>query len=54
LALLMISSARFGFAVGLEGIGRQDAKNTVLKEALPYGVAIAAGGFFVGGLLLIR
>ncbi len=54
LALLMISSARFGFAGGLEGIGRQDTKNMVLKEALPYGVAIAAGGFFVGGLLLIR
>ncbi len=54
LALLMISSARFGFAVGFEGIGRQGSKNTLLKEALPYGVAIAAGGFFVGGLLLNR
>lgn len=54
LALLMISSARFGFAVGLEGIGRQGTKGMLLKEALPYGVAIAAGGFFVGGLLLIR
>ena len=54
LALLMISSARFGFAVGLAGIGRRGPKSMVLKEALPYGVAIAAGGFFVGGLLLIR
>ncbi len=54
LALLVISSARFGFAGGLEGMGRQGTKNVVLKEALPYGVAIAAGGFFVGGLLLIR
>ena len=54
LALLMISSARFGFAVGLAGIGRRGTKDMLLKEALPYGVAIAAGGFFVGGLLLIR
>ena len=54
LALLMISSARFGFAVGLAGIGRRETKNMLLKVALPYGVAIAAGGFFVGGLLLIR
>lgn len=54
LALLMISSARFGFAVGLAGTGRRGTKRVVLKEALPYGVAIAAGGFFVGGLLLIR
>ncbi len=54
LALLMISSARFGFAVGLAGIDRRDTKDTLLKETLPYGVAIAAGGFFVGGLLLIR
>ncbi len=54
LALLMISSARFGFAIGLAGIGRRGPKSMVLKEALPYGVAIAAGGFFVGGLLLIR
>ncbi len=54
LALLMISSARFGFAVGFAGIGRRDTKDMLLKEALPYGVAIAAGGFFVGGQLLIR
>ncbi len=54
LALLMISSARFGFAVGLEGIVRQGTENMLRKEAVPYGVAIAAGGFFVGGLLLIR
>ncbi len=54
LALLMISSARFGFAVGLAGIGRRETKTMLLKVALPYGVAIAAGGFFVGGLLLIR
>ncbi len=54
LALLMMSSARLGFAVGLAGTGRQSTRDMVLKEALPYGVAIAVGGFFVGGLLLIR
>ncbi len=50
----MISSARFCFAVGLAAKGRRDTKDMQLKDDQPNGVAIAAGGFFVGGLLLIR
>ena len=55
MALVMISSARFGLALGLEGIiGQRGVKNMLSREGLPYGVAIAMGGCFVGGMLLIR
>lgn len=54
LALLMISSARFGLALGPEAAGERGIKTMLSKESLPYGVAIAVGGFFVGGTLLIR
>ena len=52
MALLMTSSLRFGLALALEAAGRSGAREMVLGNSLPYGVAIAAGGWFTAASLV--
>ncbi len=47
LALLMLGAARFGFALALEKIGFHSGSKVLQGSVLPYGLAIAAGGFVV-------
>jgi len=52
LAVFMLSPLRHGLALALEKTGNQQARDAVLDKVLPYGLAIAAGGFVVAGRLL--
>lgn len=44
LAILFISRAGVVIALGFDQIGQESARDNVLAERLPYGVAIACGG----------
>ena len=52
MALFMTSSLRFGLALALEAAGRPGVRQMVLGITLPYGVAIAAGGWFTTASLV--
>ena len=54
MALFMSSSLRFGLALALEAAGRPGGRAMVLGNTLPYGVAIAAGGWFTAAYLMVR
>lgn len=47
LALIMLGSVRFGFAIALEKIGFHSGSKVLQGTVLPYGLAIAAGGLVV-------
>lgn len=50
-AIIMIGPARFYIASALSSLGSQTLSNAFLAKHMPYGVAIAAGGFFVAWVL---
>ena len=49
IALVMVTNCRFVVASALEALGANDARDAVLGRAIPYGVAIAVGGFVAIG-----
>ncbi len=49
MALLMISPLRFALASTCEAMGRSDVGKVLLNRAIPYAVAIAAGGYLTVG-----
>lgn len=48
MGLLMASKARFGLALALDRFGETELRDVLLADVLPYGLAIAGGGFVVG------
>lgn len=52
MALVMLSPLRFVIAGALTSIGQKKFGESFLAKNMPYGVAISAGGFFVGWGLL--
>ena len=53
LAVLIASPFRYGLAMALDKAGRIQARDAILGRAVPYGVAIAAGGWAVGLGLIV-
>lgn len=47
LALIMLGSVRFGFALALEKVGFRVGSKVLQGTVLPYGLAIASGGLVV-------
>jgi prepilin peptidase CpaA len=54
IAVLMLSKVRFVVALVAEAIGCGAIRDVVLGRAIPYGVAIAAGGCTVGARMLVE
>ncbi len=52
LGLLMSSRSRFGLAMTLDQWGSTGVRDMLLSNVMPYGLAIAAGGFFVAACLI--
>lgn len=52
LAVVMLSPLRFVIAGALTSIGQRGLGDSLLAKNMPYGVAISAGGLFVGWALL--
>lgn len=52
IALAMVAPIRFSLAGVLENIGGSTLRNLLFSETIPYGVPIAAGGIYVGAVLL--
>ena len=52
LGLLMTSRSRFGFAMTLDKWGSTGVRDMLLSDIMPYGLAIASGGFYVAARLL--
>ncbi len=52
MAVIMMSRIRFGIAKVLNTIGQHTLGDAFLAKDMPYGVAIATGGLFVGWFLL--
>ena len=48
----MLSTFRFTIAQIAETAGFREVRDIVLGRSIPYGVAIAAGGWVVGGRML--
>ncbi|MCK6454539.1 MAG: prepilin peptidase [Alphaproteobacteria bacterium] len=46
-ALMLLRPVRLSLAAALDHIGSRTLRDALLTEALPYGVAIAAGGFYL-------
>jgi prepilin peptidase CpaA len=53
IAVLMLSELRFTVAQVAESAGCNEIRDIVLGRAIPYGVAIAVGGWVVGGRMLM-
>jgi prepilin peptidase CpaA len=53
MAVVMLSEYRFALARLAEVTGCEDIRDAVLGRAIPYGVAIAAAGWIVGGPVLL-
>jgi prepilin peptidase CpaA len=53
MALLMLSKFRFTVAQLAETAGFSEIRDIVLGRSIPYGVAIAVGGWVVGGRMLM-
>jgi len=54
LALVMImASTRFGLAMAFDAVGGHALRDMMLNKVLPYAVAIAAGGYYVGWQLMV-
>ena len=51
-AVLMMSRVRPSFALLFDACGLTRARDSLLNDVLPYGVAIAAGGAYVGVRLI--
>ena len=51
-ALFLLSPLGRGLALVADAAGRARVRDFLLNDVLPYGVAIAAGGVFVGWMLL--
>lgn len=52
MALIMVSPLRFTLAQAFDALGREEAGEKMLTNVLPYAIAIAGGGWFVGLRLL--
>lgn len=52
MALVMLSPLRFMIAGALTSIGQRSLGESFLAKNMPYGVAISAGGIFIGWVLL--
>ena len=52
MAVLMVTPLRFGLAIAAESAGRLGLRDALLRDVLPYGIAIAFAGCFVGAALL--
>jgi prepilin peptidase CpaA len=52
MAVIMLSRIRFGIAKALNTMGQRTLGDAFLAKDMPYGVAIATGGLFVGWFLL--
>ncbi len=52
MAIIMLSRMRFVIADALNSMGKSSLGDAVLAKDMPYGVAIATGGLFVGWVLL--
>lgn len=54
MALIMVSPYRYVLANACDAVGRGDIGDVLLGRAIPYAVAIAAGGFLTVGPELLR
>lgn len=52
MAVFMLSPVRYALAMAFDRSGDKETRDALLGTVLPYGVAIAVGGFFVGAHLL--
>ncbi len=52
MAIFMLSPVRFSLAMVFDRAGDKESRDALLGSVLPYGVAIAIGGFVVGAYLL--
>lgn len=52
MALAMVTPFRFGLAAAFESVGGLRMRDVLLSGKLPYGAAIACGGFYVGVVLV--
>lgn len=52
LGLVLASPVRFGLALAVDRRGHTALRDNVLAGALPYGIAIAGGGLYLGWILL--
>jgi len=52
IAIVMLTSARHALALACESVGQWRLRQVLLGDVLPYGIAVAAGGIFVGIRLL--
>lgn len=52
IAVIAASPLKHGVALAFDAAGRTAARDALLAGAIPYGVAIAAGGAFTGAALL--
>jgi prepilin peptidase CpaA len=53
IGVLMLSRFRFVVAQIADTVGYNDIRDIILGRSIPYGVAIAVGGWVVGGRMLI-
>ena len=54
IAVLMLSGIRFTVAQAVEAAGFADIRDVILGRSIPYGVAIAAGGWVAGWRMLMN
>lgn len=54
ISLLMLSGIRFTVAQAAEAAGFADIRDVILGRSIPYGVAIAAGGWAAGWRMLMH
>jgi len=52
MALLMASPLRFSIAMAFDAAGHGEVRDKLFSTVMPYGIAIAGGGWFVGARLL--
>ncbi len=52
IALAMVTPIRFSLAGVFDSIGGRTVRNLLFGETIPYGLPIAAGGIYVGAVLL--
>lgn len=51
--VMLIASTRFGLAMAFDAVGGHALRDMMLNKVLPYAVAIAAGGYYVGWQLMV-
>jgi prepilin peptidase CpaA len=52
MGLVMATKYRFALALAIDPAGKRGFRDVLLSDVMPYGVAIAMGGFLVAGRLL--